>query len=373
MADIYNSYTVAWICALPLELAAAKFTLDELHPPVKQRPHDDNTYTLGRVGEHNVVIACLPSGSYGTTSATVVLKGMQYTFPCLRFGLMVGIGGGIPSKSADVRLGDVVVSRPTGIYGGVIQYDRGKILPESFQRSGSLNKPPSSLLTVLSEVESDDLMGKELLQETLSNTLQRLPRTHAAFSQPDEDLLFQSGYVHQGGRDCSDCVRSHLVSRANRESDHPHVHYGLIASGNQVMKNSRIRDHMGKKLGILCFEMEAAGLMDHFPTLVVRGICDYCDSHKNKQWQGYASLAAASYAKVLLKKTPLFDSLDWRGRETTHMLSSSSFLREEPISVIQNTPTKNRLVSGPEPSSKHQDVSSTKRVKDLQGTLSSTK
>ena len=46
--------------------------------------------------------------------------------------------------------------------------------------------------------------------------------------------------------------------------------------------------------------MEAAGLMDSFPCLVIRGICDYADSHKNKRWQPYAAATAAAFAKELL-------------------------------------------------------------------------
>ncbi len=51
--------------------------------------------------------------------------------------------------------------------------------------------------------------------------------------------------------------------------------------------------------------MEAAGLMPDFPCIVVRGVCDYADSHKNKQWQGYAALAAALYVKELLEYVPV--------------------------------------------------------------------
>src|ERR1700709_746877 len=70
------------------------------------------------------------------------------------------------------------------------------------------------------------------------------------------------------------------------------------------MKNSIVRDDLSERSGILCFEMEAAGLMDHFPCLVVRGICDYADSHKNKQWQEYAAATAAAYAKEILSVIP---------------------------------------------------------------------
>ena len=84
----------------------------------------------------------------------------------------------------------------------------------------------------------------------------------------------------------------------------PFIHYGLIASGDQVMRHGATRERLRKELNVLCFEMEAAGLMDDFPCLVVRGICDYADSHKNKRWQGYAAATAAAYAKELLSVIP---------------------------------------------------------------------
>jgi nucleoside phosphorylase len=94
-------------------------------------------------------------------------------------------------------------------------------------------------------------------------------------------------------------VRRHMRSD---EDDNPAIHYGLIASANQVMKDATVRDALTEEKGVLCFEMEAAGLMNHFPCLVIRGICDYADSHKNKQWQGYAAMTAAAYAKELLQR-----------------------------------------------------------------------
>jgi nucleoside phosphorylase len=86
--------------------------------------------------------------------------------------------------------------------------------------------------------------------------------------------------------------------------DTPAIHYGLIASANQLMKDARVRDTLAAEKDVLCFEMEAAGLMNYFPCLVIRGICDYSDSHKNKEWQGYAAMAAAAYAKELLCRIP---------------------------------------------------------------------
>jgi hypothetical protein len=57
--------------------------------------------------------------------------------------------------------------------------------------------------------------------------------------------------------------------------------------------------------------------MNNFPCLVIRGICDYSDSHKNKTWQLYAALTAAAYAKELLSVIPPADVAKARTVEDT--------------------------------------------------------
>ncbi|GIC85860.1 uncharacterized protein Aud_001700 [Aspergillus udagawae] len=303
----HNDYTVAWVCALPLEMTAAKVMLQKTHESLPQPPTDPNSYTLGSMSGHNIVIACLPSGVYGTTSATAVVAKMHSTFPSLKFALMVGIGGGVPSASTDVRLGDVVVSTPSNTSGGVIQYDYGKTLSDGrLQRTGCLNKPPQVLLNAVSQMRSDHMIREKDISETISNTLNMYEQLKKEFSRPDRDWLFSADYVHPNNKaDCSVCDQSRLVKRALRTSHKSQIHYGLIASGNQVMKDAKTRESIAEALNILCFEMEAAGLMDQLPgCLVIRGICDYCDSHKSKEWQGYAALAAAAYSQLLLTVVP---------------------------------------------------------------------
>jgi hypothetical protein len=102
-------------------------------------------------------------------------------------------------------------------------------------------------------------------------------------------------------RELRKCKMTETIHRSRRRHADPVVHYGLIASGNQVMKDGMNRDSTSSQAGgVLCFEMEAAGLMDTFPCLVIRGICDYYDGHKNDEWQGYAAAVAAGYAKELI-------------------------------------------------------------------------
>ncbi|KAF3385839.1 Nephrocystin-3 [Talaromyces pinophilus] len=306
----HADYTIAWICALPPEAAAARAMLDRTHDSLPVPSSDPNAYTLGEVNGHNIVITYLPAGVIGKVSAATVVSRMRSTFPQIQSGLMVGIGGGVPGKNNDIRLGDVVVSKPVGKHGGVIQYDYGKTLQGGkFEFTGSLNKPPQAFLTCMSQLETKQIIeGKNNLDDMVRDALERHPSMKENFSLPeqDTDLLFDSSCHHAvKGDTCDKCDRDQLVERSPRKNRAPSIHYGLIASGDQVMKDSETRDLLAKQHGVLCFEMEAAGLMDGLPSLVIRGICDYCDSHKQKGWQGYAALVAAAYTKLLLSVVPV--------------------------------------------------------------------
>jgi nucleoside phosphorylase len=297
-----DNYTVGWVCALPVELAAAQEMLDEEHDTPPSDAHDTNIYTCGRVGEHNVVIACLPEGQTGTNSAAAVAVQMKMAFPSTRFGLMVGIGGGVPSEEADIRLGDVVVSKPHKVHGGVVQYDSGKATPSGFERTGLLNTPPIVLLNAVANLRAKHMRGRGRLAEYLSK-LNSLPDFTREAAGPD--ALFSAAYDHKkGAATCKECDSSYVADREPRKQELV-VHYGTIASGNQVMRSAAERDRVSTELGgVLCFEMEAAGLMNSFPCLVIRGICDYADSHKNKRWQPYAAATAAACAKEVLSVIP---------------------------------------------------------------------
>ncbi|KAA8643954.1 5'-methylthioadenosine/S-adenosylhomocysteine nucleosidase family protein [Aspergillus tanneri] len=296
-----EDYTVGWICALPIELAAASELLDEEHGGLPYDPSDDSIYTLGRIGQHNIVLVSLPAGQFGTNSAAAVTVKMKAKFPAIRVGLVVGVGGGVPS-SADIRLGDVVVSQPDTGHGGVIQYDLGRATVAGFKRKGFLNAPPANLLTALNKLRADHLRHRSKVAKYLS-AFDHLPQFQRANAGPD--MLFVSTYTHVGGPSCALCNAGCLVARAPRKCPGVKIHYGTIASGNQIIRSGITRDQLSSELGnVLCFEMEAAGIMNIFPCVVIRGISDYADSHKNKSWQPYAAAAAAAYAKDLLSVIP---------------------------------------------------------------------
>ncbi|UKZ83461.1 hypothetical protein TrVFT333_011270 [Trichoderma virens FT-333] len=267
-----NDYTVGWICALSTENTAATAFLDEKHEQSEDIENSDyNSYTLGRIGKHNVVITVLQNGVYGIASVSSAVKDMLRSFPNLRFALMVGIGGGAPSRSHDIRLGDVVVSTSRGGTG-------------------------------------HDMLGHEY-EAAIHRALEKYPRMRKKYSRPNQlsDKLYRSGFTHPKNNEAScevTCDAANLLCRPERteDEDNPAIHYGPIASANSLIMNSTIRDKFAAEKGILCFEMEAAGIMNQFPCLVIRGICDYADSHRNKEWQGYAAMTAAVYAKDLLSQ-----------------------------------------------------------------------
>ncbi|KAK8229363.1 hypothetical protein HDK90DRAFT_356194 [Phyllosticta capitalensis] len=309
----HEDYTVGWICALHLELTAALAMLDDWHedgPPDFVKPAaDENFYQFGRIGKHNVVITCLEAGTFGPVAAASAAKSMVFTFPNIKFGLLVGIGGAIPQITPEgdtIRLGDVAISQPLGINGGVFQHDLMKALPGGQTQSKSfLNKPPGVLLNALNGLKARHSLRPskvpQFLEELPSKLRKPKEKLAYAFQGAPKDRLFDAKYPHLGGTDCSECESIGEVLRHDRESKDPEFHYGIIASGATLCKDANLRDRIKAQMpDCICIEMEAAGLMNSFPCLVIRGISDYSDSHKNDIWQPYAAATAAAYGKELL-------------------------------------------------------------------------
>ncbi|KAG7413460.1 hypothetical protein Forpe1208_v008145 [Fusarium oxysporum f. sp. rapae] len=307
-------YTVGWISAVTSEYVAAQVFLDEKHPtPRNISTRDPNHYTVGRIGHHNVVIAVLPYKQYGLETATIVATHMLHSFPNIEFGLMVGIGGGAPSRRHDIRLGDVVIGTASNDHGGVFNYDFGKAIQESaFLYTRSLKPPPAVLQDAVKGLREEHNNGHQL-ENSINAVLSQHPKLQENYQRPDSshDRLYLSHAIHPSDTkaSCNETCGSdplRLVKRDQRteNENEPHIHYGLIASANTVCKDAELRDKLAEERDVLCFEMEAASLVNFFPCLVIRGICDYSDTHKNDEWQGYAAMAATAYAKDLLRHVP---------------------------------------------------------------------
>lgn len=334
----HDDYTVAWICPLEVEQVAALEMLDEEHQRLPQPEKDHNAYNLGSIYNHNVVIAGLPTS--GNCSAATVVAQMRNTYPRLRFGLLVGIGGGVPTstKEGPIRLGHVVVSEPVGQHSGAVQYDHGKAEASEFVRTGFLAPPPTLLLNAARELQ---VRRRRLSNDPLVSHLKRIDTSKPglrSYKQPpfEQDQLYESDYVHLNkDKSCKrcGCDASKLVDRNAEDSDDDStnlanngwliVHRGTIASGEMVMRNGLQRDTLARTHKILCFEMEAAGALNDFPCLVIRGISDYSDSHKNDKWHGYAAAVAAAYARELFRHMPVEEVNQCKIAETGTVMYAS--------------------------------------------------
>lgn len=274
---------------------------------------DINEYSWGRVGKHNVLIVSLPAGEYGLVPAATVAQALRSSLPHVRVGLMVGIGAGIPGENPDghgattfmrdIRLGDVVVSNPDTVTGGVVQFDLVKVKDtdggHTFERKGFLNSPPIALRAALGKLQAKHERKGSKIANLLADAFKRNPTMSQTYSHPwhakEGSGKQKDFYVSQSGQQ---------IERDPRET--PKIHYGIIASGNTLEKSAKHREQVlswleKENIHPLCIEMEAAGLMNSFPCLVIRGICDYADTTKNDDWQRYAAATAAAFAKEFLE------------------------------------------------------------------------
>jgi hypothetical protein len=186
----------------------------------------------------------------------------------------------------------------------VVEYDFGKAMGGKFIKTRSFDKPPTVLRSAVLKLRARHENNGSAIGQYISKMLESNPRMREMFKYQgiELDQLFEADYDHRNSRrGCESCDKGHLLTRWSRNTSDPVIHYGLIGSANQVIGHGATREMLRQEEGILCFETEAAGLMDTFSCLVIRGICDYSDTHKNKCWQPYAAAAAAAYAKELLK------------------------------------------------------------------------
>ncbi|KAI0534365.1 hypothetical protein GGR58DRAFT_520462 [Xylaria digitata] len=326
----HADYTVAWLCALPVERDAAISMLDNQHESLPVPPQDHHTYILGSIGSHNIVIPDLPERRIHNSAISTVVPQMLKTFPAVRMSLFVGIGGGIPPR---VRVGDVVISMPSSTNTGVVQWELEPEISGVFKLSWTtgLGKTSESLNMARSAMERDAGLYGYKIEKYVEQLKERWPRLASKFQRPTaaNEVLFKAEYDHVEEQISQSGLQSNLISRRCQDSpggmnwgscqycdrnqtvelrprENISLHYGLIASGDRVVKDALFRDILNKEFGgkVLCVEMEAIGVPQNLPSLVIRGICDYADSHKNDHWQAYAAATAAAYTKELLRNLP---------------------------------------------------------------------
>ncbi|KAL4747812.1 nucleoside phosphorylase domain-containing protein [Aspergillus terricola var. indicus] len=322
-----DEFAIAIICALTLEAEAVEDLFDETYDRLgkhyRKEPGDDNAYVNGRIGNHNVVVCYMPG--MGKGSAASVASSLKISYKRIEVALVVGICGGAPypSSGGEVFLGDVIISD------SVVQYDFGRQYPGGFEKKlgvkDTLGRPNRAIRSVLASLQARK--SRKDLQDKLLQHLQALQKSLPNWLHPTiDDILFEASYQHKHygltspacpcldsmSEDiCKTAVESPCTSlgcdidrvcRRRPSTEHsPRVHIGTVASADTVMKSGEHRDRLAQSEGVVGFEMEGAGVWDNISCIIIKGVCDYADSHKNKAWQAYAAATGAAAAKSFLE------------------------------------------------------------------------
>ncbi len=354
-----DDFQIAIICALPLEYDTVALLFDEFWDEDGEQygraPGDTNTYTTGRIGKYDIVLALLPN--MGKAAAAGSAASFRSSYGNLKLAFLVGICGAIPRIGDDeVLLGDVVISK------SLIQYDFGRQYQDKFVPKktveDSLWRANKDIRSLVSNLETE--LGRERLQtkaakylsDLQSKAVRKRRRRNYGYPGAAGDKLFGPKYRHMhrdepecgfcgeettdfcelaAEANCADlgCDEDQLVARERlglkqnlpmQEAQIPDVFIGRIASGDTVMKSGEHRDAIAKENGVIAFEMEGAGAWDEVPCLVVKGVCDYADSHKNKEWQPFAAATAAAVMKAVLDRYTLADAPASAGRNAGESL-----------------------------------------------------
>jgi nucleoside phosphorylase len=238
------------------------------------------------------------------------------------------------TRRTRIYLGDIIISKT------IYQYDFGRRYPKGFEQKATLEdtlgRPSQRIRTILAKLATYHYSQK--LQDNITAHLkviqQKVPETQHPRSETDQ--LYEPSYLHKhyasaaGGacgicndgdneicqdalqKNCDElgCDKQRLVIRSrsrvggeSSEGHKPTLHIGRMGSADTVMKSGEDRDSISSADNTIAFEMEGAGVWDHFPSIIViKAVCDYADSHKNKEWQGYAAAAAAAGMKAFLNE-----------------------------------------------------------------------
>lgn len=325
-----DEFAIAIICALTVEAEAVEELFDDIYDRFgqiyKKQPGDDNAYINGRIGSHNVVLCYMPG--VGKGNAAGVAASLKISYTRVQVALVVGICGGAPYPSAkeQIFLGDVIISD------AVVEYDFGRQYLGGFKRKtgvkDTLGRPNREIRALLAGLQAKH--SRRDFQAKMLQHLQAVQESQPNWRRPTsvDDVLFEASYQHKHygvgsspmclclDNTSDDACKAALDTICTRlgcdedricrsryctESYSPRVNIGTVASADTVMKSGEHRDNLVKSEGVIGFEMEGAGVWDNISCVIIKGVCDYADSHKNKNWQNYAAATAASCTKAFLE------------------------------------------------------------------------
>ncbi|SMR58378.1 unnamed protein product [Zymoseptoria tritici ST99CH_1E4] len=335
-----DDFEIAIICALPEErdTVEALMTRDfksegKTYGKVQ---NDDNIYTTGVLGNKPVVLVA--PRAMGTTNTRDLARGLKISFQKISWAFVVGIAGGAPFvpdgsgwKDSGIQLGDVVISTQ------VIEYDFGREYENGFKRRTDVESvlpraPPEvanfiNLIKLGRSAAFRRILAKTNADLTSYSNLQTGKGEYPEHPGANADHVYALGYRHKhqdpgACTKCSQCTEwYHEVcataltadcltlgckpQHSNNDRIETKIHFGRYASGNAVMKSGHRRDLLIRDEKVIAFEMEGAGAWEVFGTIVVKGIVDYADSHKNKKWRGCPAARAALCAAAMIEEIEL--------------------------------------------------------------------
>lgn len=308
----HRAYTVGWVCARPeSELVAAIRMLDQRHRSTYHENKDaENVYVYGEINGYNIVIGCL--GPAQRISTKTLIQEMKRSFPNMKMYVLVGIGSGVPQDPIhenDVRLGDIVVgwAKHAGIP-AILDW-------ESAERSNRHEVSPLGTTELqnsqLTSAMYNIIAKREMKELRLHGNLERmLIMSQFKYPGSKKDLLFDKHFIHTSdsrvqSSPCEQCDDSGLIYRKPRSNHDPRLHLGTVLSGSPTIADAYKRDALSREYyNAICFDTEATGVSEDTHLVVIRGISDYADSHRNTLWQNYAAATAAVFAAELLWTLP---------------------------------------------------------------------
>lgn len=321
--------TIAIITAMYYEKLAVDAMMENKTTYMKYKTEgESNVYTIGFIGEHKVVSTKLPAighAMFAQISSGNTTTRLLGTFQNIEYVFIVGVAGGVPYYTdyyKHVRLGDIVISK--GGRNNNIYYYCQKILKNKEGDLQYVHKTFASRDTTLQQVaqqiaETAELNpdsapweqyieeGQALLQGQEADFVRPLPSTDRLYMNIGDDNIIEVEHPQPPQSDGD--MKVHV--------EKPRIHFGVLGSGRPVVKTDATRLDFASKYNIKAFDTEFDQVLESIEGnrkdcfMFIRGISDYTDGSKNKEWQPYAALAAAAYMKTIIKalSNPLVDDM----------------------------------------------------------------
>ncbi|KAL3457930.1 hypothetical protein BJX64DRAFT_302340 [Aspergillus heterothallicus] len=275
------------------------------------------------MGDQHVVLFCL--ANIGKADAALAAGVFRMSYPNIRHILVVGVCGAVPSHGTkDIYLSDVVIGK------GLMIYDSGRCTPSGFEpRHKSPREPDIEVAHLHRHLELNE--GLAGFRTMFTQNLSQLPEDQWRLPVGSPDITYDTNCIHKHrGVDleyncrlpdkiCDDAAKATCETlgcdKSATRSRHrggpypqPQFHFGIIGTADSVMRSAKDRDELARKYNTITFEMEGSGasvLNNLTSCIVVKGVCDYADSHKHKRWQEFAAATGAAAAKSLIQHLPL--------------------------------------------------------------------